>query len=189
MIETRRLGPFIALPFTVGLLAACGSSTTGNVTAAAAVTSTPASTTAPKATPTAAPAQPPRTAPPQPTSSVNRGSPGPFGGSWKAANGATLNVSSDESANASYFIGVLCSSATPTPSPCDDDSGSPTIPGGQLKLQVTEVVTTGGVAVASADVRDSSDPKYPEGSTIKFTLKNGVITSPIGTFTKVPSSD
>ena len=36
------------------------------------------------------------------------------------------------------------------PPHADDDSGSPTIPGGQALLQVTEVVTTGGVAVASA---------------------------------------
>jgi hypothetical protein len=101
----------------------------------------------------------------------------------------TLDVSSDESANATYFVGVLCSSATPAPSPCDDDSVSPTIPGGQLKLHITMVATTGGVAVASAEVKDSSDPKYPEGSVMKFTLKNGTITSPIGTLTKVPSSD
>ena len=83
------------------------------------------------------------------------------------------------------MIGVLCSSATPTPSPCDDDSGSPTIPGGQLKLHITEVDTTGNTAVAIAEVKDSSDSKYPEGSTMKFTLKNGVITSPIGKLTKV----
>jgi len=115
---------------------------------------------------------------------VNKADPGPFTGEWQG-NGSTLDVSGDESANASYMIGVLCSSATPAPSPCDDDSVSPTIPGGQLKLHIDEVDTTGSTAVAIAEVKDSSDPKYPEGSTMKFTLKNGVITSPIGKFTKV----
>ncbi len=185
MVTTRRLCALVALPVAAVLVSACGgSSTSGTVTPDVSATNTPAAT----ATPTSAPTQPPRTAPPQPTSSVDRSGPGPFGGSWTGT-GVTLNVSSDESANATYFIGVLCSSATPAPIPCDDDSVSPTIPGGQLKLHITEVVTTGGVAVASAEVKDSSDPKYPENSIMKFTLKNGTITSPIGSFTKVPSSD
>jgi hypothetical protein len=98
-------------------------------------------------------------------------------------------VSSDGSGNATYFIGVLCSSATPAPMPCDDDSVSPTIPGGQLKLEFTQVATTGGVAVATCNVRDSSDPKYPENSIIKFTLKGTTITSPIGSFQKIPKND
>jgi hypothetical protein len=187
MVTTRRLCALLALPATALFVSACGSSSTsGDVTPAVSATNTPAAAATP--TSTAAPTQPPRTAPPRPTTSVDRSGPGPFGGSW-TGNGVTLNVSSDESANATYFIGVLCSSATPAPSPCDDDSVSPTIPGGQLKLHITEVDTTGGVAVASAEVKDSSDPKYPENSIMKFTLKNGTITSPIGTFTKVPSSD
>jgi hypothetical protein len=185
MVTTRRLCALVVLPVAAAMVSACGgSSTSGTVTPDVSATNTPAAT----ATPTSAPTQPPRTAPPQPTSSVDRSGPGPFGGSWTGT-GVTLNVSSDESANATYFIGVLCSSATPAPIPCDDDSVSPTIPGGQLKLHITEVVTTGGVAVASAEVKDSSDPKYPENSIMKFTLKNGTITSPIGSFTKVPSSD
>jgi hypothetical protein len=187
MATITRVSALFALPLAVVLLSGCGSSSTAGVTAAAS-TSAPTATAAQTATSTAAPTQPPRTAPPQPTSSVDRSGPGPFGGSWTGT-GVTLNVSGDESANATYFVGVLCSSASPAPTPCDDDSVSPTIPGGQLKLHITEVVTTGGVAVASAEVKDSSDPKYPENSIMKFTLKNGTITSPIGSFTKVPSSD
>jgi hypothetical protein len=186
MATTSRLGALAALPLAIGLLSACGGSSSTGVTAAAS-TSAPTASAASTSTSTPAPTQPPRTAAPQPTSSVDRSGPGPFGGSW-TGKGVTLNVSSDESANATYFIGVLCSSASPAPTPCDDDSVSPTIPGGQLKLHVTEVVTTGGVAVASAEVKDSSDPKYPQNSIMKFTLKNGTITSPIGSFTKVPSS-
>jgi hypothetical protein len=187
MVNAPRLGALIALPLTVLVLAACGSSSSATVTAAAAGT-TPTSSAAATPTSTAAPTQPPRTHAPQPTTSVDRSGPGVFGGSW-TGHGVTLNVSSDGSANASYFVGVLCSSATPAPSPCDDDNVSPTIPGGQLKLHVTQVATTGGVAVATTEVKDSSDPKYPEDSIMKFTLKNGTITSPIGSFTKVPSSD
>jgi hypothetical protein len=184
-----RFGALIAMPGAAVLLSACGGSTSGNVTAAASATNAPTAIATPAPSATAAPAtRPPRTAAPQPTSSVNRADPGQFGGEWKGT-GTTLDVSSDNSANATYFIGVLCSSASPAPMPCDDDSVSPTIPGGQLKLQITEVVTTGGVAVASGEVRDSSDPRYPENSIIKFTLKNGVITSPIGSFTKVPIQD
>jgi hypothetical protein len=184
MANTWRLCALLALPATAVLVSACGGSTTStSLTPAVSSTNTPGATSTP-----APPTQPPRTAAPQPTTSVNRADPGPFGGSW-TGNGVTLNVSGDESANATYFIGVLCSSASPAPTPCDDDSVSPTIPGGQLKLHVTEVATTGGVAVASAEVKDSSDPRYPEGSIMKFTLKNGTITSPIGSFTKVPSSD
>ncbi len=187
MATTRRLCALVALPATLVLISACGGSgTSGDVTPAVSATNTPAATAAPTSTP--APTQPPRTAAPQPTTSINRADPGPFGGSW-TGKGVTLNVSGDESANATYFIGVLCSSASPAPMPCDDDSVSPTIPGGQLKLHITQVATTGGVAVASAEVKDSSDPKYPEGSIMKFTLRNGTITSPIGSFTKVPSSD
>jgi hypothetical protein len=187
MVRTRRLCTLLALPATVVLVSACGGSSTGDVTPAVSATSTPGATAAPAST-AAAPTQPSRTAAPRPTTSINRADPGPFGGSW-TGNGLTLNVSGDESANATYFIGVLCSSASPAPTPCDDDSVSPTIPGGQLKLHVTQVATTGGVAVASAEVKDSSDPKYPEGSIMKFTLKNGTITCPIGTLTKVPSSN
>ncbi len=187
MAFTARFGALVAMPLAVALLSACGGSSSAGVTAAAS-TSAPTSTVVSTPTSTPVPTQPPRTAPPKPTSSVDRSGPGPFGGSW-TGNGVTLNVSSDELANATYFIGVLCSSASPAPMPCDDDSVSPTIPGGQLKLHVTEVVTTGGVAVASAEVKDSSDPKYPENSIMKFTLKNGTITSPIGSFTKVPSSN
>lgn len=186
MLTVTQLGALVALPLTVALVSACGGSATTGVTAAAS-TSAPTASATPSPTSTPAPTQPPRTAPP-PTSSVDRSGPGPFGGSW-TGKGVTLNVSSDEFANATYFIGVLCSSASPAPSPCDDDSVSPTIPGGQLKLHITEVVTTGGVAVASADVKDSSDPKYQENSIMKFTLKNGTITSPIGSFTKLPSSN
>jgi hypothetical protein len=187
MVTTRRLRALLALPATAVLVAACGGSTTsGNVTPAVSATNTPAATAAPTSTP--APTQPPKTAPPKPTTSVDRSGPGPFGGSW-TGKGVTLNVSGDESANATYFIGVLCSSASPAPMPCDDDSVSPTIPGGQLKLHINEVDTTGGVAVALAEVKDSSDPKYAEGSIMKFTLKNGTITSPIGSFTKVPNSN
>src|ERR1700722_18350079 len=187
MATITRFSALVALPLSVALISACGGSATTGVTAAAS-TSAPTVPAQPPPTSTPTPTQPPRTAPPQPTSSVDRSGPGPFGGSW-TGNGVTLNVSSDESANATYFIGVLCSSASPAPTPCDDDSVSPTLPGGQLKLHITEVVTTGGVAVASAEVKDSSDPKYPENSIMKFTLKNGTITSPIGSFTKVPSSD
>jgi hypothetical protein len=188
MVNASRLSAFAALPLTVFLVAACGGGTSGNVTPAAS-SNTPTSSAA--ATPTstpAAPTQPPRTQAPQPTTSVDRSGPGVFGGSWTGKD-VTLNVSGDGSANASYFVGVLCSSATPAPSPCDDDNVSPTIPGGQLKLHVTQVATTGGVAVATTEVKDSSDPKYPEDSIMKFTLRNGTITSPIGSFTKVPSSD
>ena len=188
MVTTRRLCALLALPATVVLVSACGSSSTaGDVTPAVSATNTPAAAATPTSTPAPA-TQPPRTQAPQPTTSVNRADPGPFGGSW-TGNGVTLNVSGDEFANATYFVGVLCSSASPAPTPCDDDSVTPTIPGGQLKLHITEVDTTGGVAVASAEVKDSSDPKYPENSIMKFTLKNGTITSPIGTFTKVPSSN
>lgn len=187
MATTSRFGALFALPVAVVLLAACGSNSTAGVTAAAS-DSTPASSAASTPTSTPAPTQPPRTAPPGPTTSIDRSSPGPFTGDWKGTN-TTLEVSSDGSGNATYFIGVLCSSATPAPMPCDDDSVSPTIPGGQLKLQFTQIATTGGVAVATCNVRDSSDPRYPENSIIKFTLKGTTITSPIGSFLKIPKSD
>jgi hypothetical protein len=178
-----RLAVLLAAPVRVIFITGCGSTPTVAVTAAS-VTASPGGPT-----PTSSHAAPPaRTAAPAPTTSINQANPGPFAGSWTGTN-VTLEISGDESANASYFVGVLCSSATPAPSPCDDDSVSPTIPGGQLKLHITMVATTGGVAVASAEVKDSSDPKYVEGSVIKFTLRNGTITSPIGTFSKVPSSD
>ncbi len=186
MLTTPRRIALLAAPLALIALVGC-SSTGGNGTGPAvtsAATSSPSATAAATTNPTPTPAPVKKTAAPTPVSTVNRADPGPFTGEWKG-NGSTLDVSGDESANASYLIGVLCSSATPTPSPCDDDSGSPTIPGGQLKLHITEVVTTGNTAVASAEVKDSSDPRYPEGSTMKFTLKNGVITSPIGKFTKV----
>jgi hypothetical protein len=183
-----RLAALVVALLALMLVAGCGSASTAAVTAAS-VTAAPNTATPTVPSPTSSHAAPPaRTAAPAPTTSINQSNPGPFGGSWKG-NNATLDVSGDESANASYFVGVLCSSATPALSPCDDDSVSPTIPGGQLKLHITMVATTGGVAVASAEVKDSSDPKYPEGSIMKFTLKNGTISSPIGTFTKVPSSD
>ena len=144
MAFTARLSALVAMPLAIALLSSCGGSSSPGVTAAAS-TSAPASTAASTPTSTPAPTPPPRTAPPQPTTSVDRSGPGPFGGSW-TGNGVTLNVSSDESANATYFVGVLCSSASPAPTPCDDDSVSPTIPGGQLKLHITQVATTGGVA-------------------------------------------
>ncbi|MGA7987014.1 MAG: hypothetical protein WCB51_01290 [Candidatus Dormiibacterota bacterium] len=187
MISTRRLCVLLTLPAIGVVVAACGGSgTSGNVTPVVSATNTPAATATPTGTPPPA-TQPPRTAPPRPTTSVNRADPGPFGGSW-TGHGVTLNVSGDESANATYFVGVLCSSASPAPMPCDDDSVSPTIPGGQLQLHINEVDTTGGVAIALAEIRDSSDPKYTQGSIMKFTLKNARITCPIGTLTKVPSA-
>jgi hypothetical protein len=188
MAITARFGALLVLPFAVALLSGCGSSSGVGVTAAAgAGTPTSSAVAPPSATPAPA-TQPPRTAPPRPTTSIDRSSPGPFTGDWKGTN-TTLEVSSDGSGNATYFIGVLCSSATPAPMPCDDDSVSPTIPGGQLKLQFTQIATTGGVAVATCNVRDSSDPKYPENSIIKFTLKGTTITSPIGSFQKIPKND
>ena len=176
------LGTPLVLAFLVGCSSAGGNGTGPGVTSAARSSPTATAAATPSPTPTPPPVK--KTAAPTPVTTVNRADPGPFAGEWKG-NGSQLDVSGDESANASYMIGVLCSSATPTPSPCDDDSGSPTIPGGQLKLHITEVDTTGNTAVAIAEVKDSSDPKYPEGSTMKFTLKNGVITSPIGKLTKV----
>jgi len=172
----------IALAFLAGCSSSGGSGSGPAITSAA--TSSPSATAAATASATPTPVPVKKTTAPTPVSTVNRADPGPFTGEWKG-NGSTLDISGDESANASYPIGVLCSSATPAPSPCDDDSVQTPIPGGQLKLHITEVVTTGNTAVATAEVKDSSDPRYPEGSTMKFTLKNGVITSPIGKFTKV----
>jgi hypothetical protein len=195
----------LTLPLAAACLAACGSSsgitaappgvavstTTSSTVPSVPATTLPAATTPPT---TQAPSTtPPTNRAPSPTaprsttttlpSTVNKANPGSFAGSWQGS-GKTLEVSGDESANASYLVGVLCSSSTPAPSPCDDDNGPTTIPGGQLKLHIDEVVTTGSTAVATAEVKDSSDPKHPEGSTIDFTLRNGVITSPIGSFIK-----
>jgi hypothetical protein len=173
----------LVVPFAVCLIAGCGGG--GGAAVTASVTSTPGVSTTPTVVPTAAPTATPHPATPRPpTPIVNRSNPGQFGGSWKGSDGSELDVSGDESANAEYFIGVLCSSASPAPTPCDDDSGTPTIPGGQLKLHITEVVTTGNTAVATAEVKDSSDPKYVEGAFLHFTLKNGTMTTPFGTLTK-----
>jgi len=178
----RRVG-LLAIPIALLSIAGCGAAGGTGPAVTSAAKSSPTVTAAPTANPTPTPTAARKTAAPTPVSVVNRANPGPFTGSW-TGNGSTLNISGDESANASYLIGVLCSSATPSPSPCDDDSVTPTIPGGQLQMHITEVVTTGNTAVATAEIRNSSDPRFPEGSTMKFTLKDGVITSPIGKFTK-----
>jgi hypothetical protein len=187
LLDRPRLAGMLAAPFAVCLIAGCGGTATG-AAVTASVTSSPNGNTGatPTTAPTTAPTATPHPATPRPpTPIVNRSNPGQFGGSWKSSNGSQLDVSGDESANAEYFIGVLCSSASPAPTPCDDDSGTPTIPGGQLKLHITEVVTTGDTAVATAEVKGSSDPKYVEGAFLHFTLKSGTMTTPFGTLTKI----
>jgi hypothetical protein len=119
---------------------------------------------------------------PQPVSSTNMANAGQFGGDWKGANGATLEVSSDESANVDYPVGVTCASGTSSPIPCDKDTSTP---GGFTQLHIKMIVTTGDTAVATAEVRNTNDPKFTEGQLVKLTLKDGVISSPFGAYAKV----
>ncbi len=199
MTARQRRTALLAVAIALGLLVGCSSAQSGNGSGTE-VTASDTSTSDIAATEVSAPVQTTSVGPPSrvsaPTthatataphvlSSTNKANPGAFGGQWQGSDSKTLDISGDESANLAYMVGVLCSSATPSPSPCDDDKGSPVIPGGQLKLHITMVVTTGDTAVATALVKNSSDPKHPEGSTILFTLKDGAITSPVGAFTKV----
>jgi hypothetical protein len=119
---------------------------------------------------------------PQPVSSTNMANAGQFGGDWKGANGATLEVSSDESANVDYPVGVTCASGTSSPTPCDKDTSTP---GGFTQLHIKMIVTTGDTAVATAEVRNTNDPKFTDGQLVKLTLKGGVISSPFGAYAKV----